>query len=111
MFGVNCSIYSLHYIGYGAREHRVIANDKHMKQTQINFYPQFLDLWTLSQQLLQMILKKSATTSHIWKSIDDLFWDNKDAKVIGLDNEFRNIVMGDSSVIEYCSRIKTILHF
>ncbi|CAH1432708.1 unnamed protein product [Lactuca virosa] len=48
-----------------------------------------------------MILKKSAITSHIWKSIDDLFWDNKDAKVIGLDNEFRNIVMGDSSVTEY----------
>lgn len=31
----------------------------------------------LNKRLLQMILKKRVTDCSVWKSLEDLFWDNK----------------------------------
>ncbi|KAL7583844.1 uncharacterized protein LOC111903906 [Lactuca sativa] len=56
-----------------------------------------------------MILKRKQTTSYIWKTLEDLFLDKKDAKVIEFDNELHNIVMDYSFATKYCSHIKTII--
>lgn len=63
---------------------------------------------TLSQTLLQTILKNDSTAHDVWTAIENLFRDNKEAKALELDKELRNIVIGDSIIMEYCSRIKTI---
>ena len=63
---------------------------------------------TLSQPLIQTILIPDATAAQLWKAIEDLFRDNKEANAIELENQLRNIVIGDSNVMEYYTRIKTI---
>lgn len=55
-----------------------------------------------------MILTRKSTAYEIWESLEKLFRDNKESKAIQLGNELRNIVIGDSSIINYCIRIKTI---
>ncbi|XP_023736522.1 uncharacterized protein LOC111884427 [Lactuca sativa] len=63
---------------------------------------------TLSQSLLHMILKKKNTASGVWNDLEKLFRDNKDSKSIQLDNEIRNITIGDSSITDYCTHIKSL---
>ncbi|CAH1430622.1 unnamed protein product [Lactuca virosa] len=63
---------------------------------------------TLTQPLIQSILIPDATDVQLWKAIEDLFRDNKEANAIELENQLRNIVIGDSTVMEYYTRIKTI---
>ncbi|CAH1427506.1 unnamed protein product [Lactuca virosa] len=63
---------------------------------------------TLTQPVLQSILKPNATAAVVWKTIEDLFHENKETKSMELDDELRTITIGDSSVMEYCTRIKSI---
>lgn len=63
---------------------------------------------TLTQSLLQSILKPDSTAADVWKAIQDLFHENKESKAMELDDELRNIVIGDSTIMEYCTRIKSI---
>ncbi|KAL4557518.1 hypothetical protein LXL04_035699 [Taraxacum kok-saghyz] len=63
---------------------------------------------TLTQPLIQTVLKADATAAQLWKTIEDLFRDNKEANAIELENQLRNIVIGDSTVMEYYTRIKSI---
>ncbi|XP_024969744.1 uncharacterized protein LOC112509109 [Cynara cardunculus var. scolymus] len=64
-----------------------------------------LDLRIDSQSFLQMVLKKDSTALQVWNNLETLFRDNKDAKSTQIDSELRNIVMGDLSVIAYCTKI------
>ncbi|KAJ9540967.1 hypothetical protein OSB04_027473 [Centaurea solstitialis] len=52
---------------------------------------------TISQPLLQMILKNT-TAREVWTSLENLFRDNKDARAIQLDDELRNITIGNRSI-------------
>ncbi|XP_023729628.1 uncharacterized protein LOC111877339 [Lactuca sativa] len=105
-------LFQTHCISYGVSDHLVIAKDKPDDEewNRINYVVKSWLYATLFESLLQMILKRNATASQIWKNLEDLFRDNKDAKVIQLDNELRNIVMGDSSVTDYCARINSIAY-
>lgn len=60
------------------------------------------------QPLLRMILKKKSTAYGVWQTLEDCFHDNKDNTAMQLKSELRNIAMGDSSVTNYNTRIKTI---
>ncbi|KAJ9567108.1 hypothetical protein OSB04_003074 [Centaurea solstitialis] len=65
-------------------------------------------LWiygTISQALLQTVLKKDATALQVWTTLENLFGENKDARCMQLDTELRNIVMGDLSVNAYCTKM------
>ncbi|KAL4578454.1 hypothetical protein LXL04_014577 [Taraxacum kok-saghyz] len=42
------------------------------------------------------------------KAIVDLFHENKENKAMELDDELHNIVVGDSTVMDYCNKIKSI---
>ncbi|KAL4588677.1 hypothetical protein LXL04_001570 [Taraxacum kok-saghyz] len=63
---------------------------------------------TLSTSLLHMIFKKQATAFDVWSTLEKVFRDNKASKVIQLDRELRNITIGNSSVTDYCNRIKSL---
>ncbi|CAH1424980.1 unnamed protein product, partial [Lactuca virosa] len=68
-------------------------------------------LWlysTLNQLVLKSILKLGDIATDVWKTIEDLFHENKETKVMELDDELRTITIGDSSVMEYCIHIKSI---
>lgn len=39
---------------------------------------------------------------------EKLFWDNKEAKVIQINSELRSIMIGDSIITEYYTRIKVM---
>ncbi|GJV37631.1 hypothetical protein Tco_1410108 [Tanacetum coccineum] len=47
--------------------------------------------YTISPKLVDMVVDDSATACKVWKHLKDIFHDNKDARVIKLDYEIRNI--------------------
>ncbi|XP_023729287.1 uncharacterized protein LOC111876960 [Lactuca sativa] len=63
---------------------------------------------TLSQNTLNMILKRATYARQVWLTIERLFRDNKDSRAIQLDTELRNLSMGDLSVTAYFTKIKSI---
>jgi len=63
---------------------------------------------TLSQNLIQMVLKKDNTSRQVWLNLEKLFRDNKDARAMQLANELRSITMGDLTVSAYCCKIKNL---
>lgn len=63
---------------------------------------------TLSQSVLQSIITSDATTTETRTTIEALFHENKEVKAIELDDELRNIQLGDSTILEYCNHIKSI---
>jgi hypothetical protein len=47
------------------------------------------------------------TARQLWVAIDGLFQDNKAQRAIFLSHEFHSMTQGDSSIDDYCLRIKT----
>ncbi|KAJ9557695.1 hypothetical protein OSB04_012309 [Centaurea solstitialis] len=69
-------------------------------------------LWlhgTISQDLLQRILKKKTSALDVWVNLENLFRVNKEARAIELENDVRTIVIGDLSITAYCQKIKILL--
>lgn len=64
---------------------------------------------TLSIPLLNMIFKKQATAFEVWENLEKVFRDNKASKIIQLDRDLQNISLGNSSITEYCNKIKSIV--
>lgn len=62
---------------------------------------------TISDSIIDTILKKNATARDLWLSIESLFRDNKEARALQLENELRTMVIGDLSVHDYCQKMKT----
>lgn len=52
--------------------------------------------------------KKYMIAHQVCKNLETLFHDKKDAKVVQLDNELCKTTIGDSKIIEYYTRIKTV---
>ncbi|XP_071728671.1 uncharacterized protein [Rutidosis leptorrhynchoides] len=70
-----------------------------------------IKLWiygTLSKPLLQYVVKRKYIAHQLWEYIENLFRNNKDSREMELENELRNITLGNSSITEYCRRIQTI---
>ncbi|CAL9217098.1 unnamed protein product, partial [Arabidopsis halleri] len=62
---------------------------------------------TISESILDTVLKKNATARDLWLSIERLFRDNKEARALQLENDLRTMVIGDLSVHDYCQKLKT----
>ncbi|CAH1439500.1 unnamed protein product [Lactuca virosa] len=58
--------------------------------------------------MLQSVLKPDSTAADIWQTIQDLFHENKETKIIELDDELRHLSIGNQSILEYCSKVKSI---
>ncbi|PWA90672.1 hypothetical protein CTI12_AA098620 [Artemisia annua] len=63
---------------------------------------------TISTSLLQTVLKKNVTAQNVWKSLEDLFHDNKEARAMELHEELRSLELGTLSIAEYFKRIKVV---
>ncbi|CAL9242897.1 unnamed protein product, partial [Arabidopsis halleri] len=63
---------------------------------------------TVSEQLLDTILKAKSTARDLWLTLENLFRDNKEAQSIQYDNELRTLVIGDMSVTNYAHKLKTL---
>ncbi|XP_019099686.1 PREDICTED: uncharacterized protein LOC109132508 [Camelina sativa] len=63
---------------------------------------------TISESILDTVLKTKCTARDLWLSIENLFRDNKEARALQLDNELRNLSVGDLSIHEYCKKLKTL---
>jgi hypothetical protein len=48
------------------------------------------------------------TACALYTAIANLFNDNKESRAIYLSNEFHTVVQGDSSVADYCQRVKSL---
>lgn len=57
-----------------------------------------------------MILHKKVTAIQVWTDLEILLKRQQRCKAIQLDNELRNIVIGNFSITDYCIRIKTIVN-
>lgn len=115
-------LFETHCIGFGVDDHlelpfmKPISSDPKDKEVTVdqkewNKIDSIVKSWiynTLSQSLLQMILKKKSMTYVIWCDLEDLFCTNKENKAMQLENQLRNIVMGDLSVNDYYTKIKAI---
>ncbi|GJS76143.1 putative nucleotidyltransferase, ribonuclease H [Tanacetum coccineum] len=62
---------------------------------------------TISPKLVDMIVDDSITAHGVWKRLQNIFHDNKDARVVQLDNEIRNMVIGNLSVNDYFQELKS----
>ena len=63
---------------------------------------------TISTSLLQTVLKRNVTAEDVWKSLADLFHDNKEARSMELHEELRSLEIGSLSIAEYFKKIKVI---
>lgn len=103
-------LFYTHCVGYGEASHLDSTKDKpdDADWLRMNSMVKSWIYATLSQPLLNTVLKSSSTAGKLWTTLESLFRDNRDAKIIQLDNELRNIVMGDSNITQYYARIQTI---
>ncbi|GJV62533.1 ribonuclease H-like domain-containing protein [Tanacetum coccineum] len=62
---------------------------------------------TISPKLVEMIVDVDSTAHSVWKRLQDLFHDNKDARITQLDNEIRNMAIGTSSITDFFQQIKS----
>nr|GEW53267.1 hybrid signal transduction histidine kinase M [Tanacetum cinerariifolium] len=65
-------------------------------------------LGSLSDSLQEQVVTTSGNAKALWDHLKDLFYDNKDARAINLDNELRSVKIGKMLVNEYCTKIKSM---
>ncbi|XP_024011285.1 uncharacterized protein LOC112086548 [Eutrema salsugineum] len=61
---------------------------------------------TISESILDTVLKTKCTAKELWESLENLFRDNKEACSLELDHELRTLTMGDLYLAEYCRKLK-----
>jgi hypothetical protein len=57
----------------------------------------------IDEDVADMVLSRDQTMRQLWLAVHELFA-NKASKAIYLDNDFRQLVQGTSSITEYCHR-------
>ncbi|PWA57355.1 hypothetical protein CTI12_AA410120 [Artemisia annua] len=62
---------------------------------------------TISPKLVDMVIDDEAMAHTVWSKLKNLFHDNKAARIIQLDNEIRNMVIGNMSVTDYFQALKS----
>ncbi|KFK22187.1 hypothetical protein AALP_AAs47930U000100 [Arabis alpina] len=63
---------------------------------------------TVSEQVLDTILKAKSTARDIWLILENLFRDNKEAQALQYDNELRTLEIGDLSITDYTHKLKSL---
>lgn len=64
---------------------------------------------TISTDLLHKIIEPDAPAMDAWNHLQDIFQDNKNSRVVALEQEFSHLSMEDfSNASAYCQRLKEI---
>ncbi|VFQ74320.1 unnamed protein product [Cuscuta campestris] len=69
---------------------------------QLDALLQGLILSTISDEVSDLVISSVSTASALWKVIHDLFHDNKNARAMQLEHEFRTTVKGNTTMAAYC---------
>jgi hypothetical protein len=56
----------------------------------------------IDEDVADMVLFRDQTARQLWLAVHELFSANKASKAIYLENDFRHLVQGASSITEYC---------
>ncbi|GJX99765.1 hybrid signal transduction histidine kinase M [Tanacetum coccineum] len=70
-----------------------------------------IKMWILSSlcdSLQEQVVTTPGNAKKLWDHLKDLFHDNKDDRVINLDNELRSIKIEKMTVNEYCTKIRSM---
>ncbi|XP_010441051.1 PREDICTED: uncharacterized protein LOC104724290 [Camelina sativa] len=70
-----------------------------------------VNMWiygTISESILDTVLKTKCSARDLWVTIEVLFRDNKEARSLEIESELRTTVIGDLSVHEYCQKLKSM---
>lgn len=70
-----------------------------------------MNLWiydTLAHPLFKSVFKTSGTVRDIWFRIENQFRNNKEAKVMQIDNELCTLELGDQSIRDYTQTLKSL---
>lgn len=62
---------------------------------------------SVSEDILGIIMTPNALARAVWTSIQNLFQDNKQARALNLEAEFRNLAQGDMSIMLYAQKLKS----
>ncbi|VFQ67250.1 unnamed protein product [Cuscuta campestris] len=65
-------------------------------------------LSTITDEVSDLIISSLTTASALWKIIHDLFHDNKHARAMQLEHEFRTTVKGSTSMAAYCQQLQNL---
>ena len=63
---------------------------------------------TITDSLVETILTPKSTAHDLWMALKNLFRDNKENRALQLENELRMITIGDTTVQEYCRKLKSL---
>ncbi|VFQ91084.1 unnamed protein product [Cuscuta campestris] len=65
-------------------------------------------LSTISDEVSYLVISSVSTASALWKVIHDLFHDNKNARAMQLEHEFRTTVKGNTTMAAYCQHLQNL---
>ncbi|VFQ79432.1 unnamed protein product [Cuscuta campestris] len=68
--------------------------------------------WILSNitdEVSDLVLSSVTTASSLWTMIHDLFHDNKNARAMQLEHQFRTTVKGSTPMAAYCQELRNIV--
>ncbi|VFQ85169.1 unnamed protein product [Cuscuta campestris] len=65
-------------------------------------------LSTITDEVSDLVLSSVSTASAFWKMIHDLFHDNKHARAMQLEHQFRTTVKGSTPMAAYCQELRNI---
>ena len=67
-----------------------------------------MDLQSPRPDLLTAVSTDDDTAYSLWRGVREIFRDNRSARAVYLNAEFRTFLQGDLSVLAYCTRMKAM---
>ncbi|VFQ75097.1 unnamed protein product [Cuscuta campestris] len=98
------------YAGYDTNESYTLSsspNDDELDE-ELEGDPIGWILSTITDEVSVLVLSSVSTTSALWTVIHDLFHDNKHARAMPLEHQFRTTVKGSTPMATYCQEFRNI---
>ncbi|VFQ71992.1 unnamed protein product [Cuscuta campestris] len=84
------------------------SNDDDTDWYQLDALIQGWILSTINDEVSDLVLSSTDSASELWRSIYSLFHDNKPARAMQLEHQFRTTKKGSLSISAYCQTLKNI---
>ncbi|XP_071727490.1 uncharacterized protein [Rutidosis leptorrhynchoides] len=106
-------LFETHCIGFDVIDHIDDTYDNQTRPTDPEWVKldSIVRMWiysTIAPEVLENIHEKKSTARATWLNLETLFRTNKDSTAFQIEHDLRNITLGDMSVKDYCTKIKSI---
>ncbi|XP_071689538.1 uncharacterized protein [Rutidosis leptorrhynchoides] len=106
-------LFETHCIGFDVIDHIDNTYDKRPPPTDPEWVKldSIVRMWiysTISPDVLENIHEKKSTARATWLNLETLFRTNKDSTALQLEHDLRNFTLGDMSIKDYCTKIKSM---